>query len=112
MAVTWGVFPDREVQQPTIVDYAAFRAWKSEAFALWLQQWASIYEEGSEARELLHEIHDGYFLVSVVDNDFASPDADIFRVFEHALRLRKAKGDRDPENVARGLGLFAVAADE
>jgi hypothetical protein len=75
MAVTWGVFPDREVQQPTIVDYSAFRAWKSEAFALWLQQWGSIYEAGSEAGELLREVHDSYFLVSVVDNDFVGRHA-------------------------------------
>jgi hypothetical protein len=37
-----------------------------------------------------------------------SPDADgrIFRIFESALRLRRDKGDREPEHVARGLGLF------
>merc|ERR1719487_2902738 len=34
-AVTWGVFPGREIQQPTVVDAASFRAWKDEAFALW-----------------------------------------------------------------------------
>ena len=42
-AVTWGVFPGREVLQPTVVDPEAFMVWKDEAFSLWLEQWASIY---------------------------------------------------------------------
>ena len=43
-AVTWGVFPDKEIVQPTIVDASSFRVWKDEAFELWVKQWASIYE--------------------------------------------------------------------
>ena len=35
-AVTWGVFPGREVLQPTVVDPISFRVWKDEAFRLWL----------------------------------------------------------------------------
>ncbi len=35
-AVTWGVFPGREVIQPTVVDPVSFRSWKDEAFALWV----------------------------------------------------------------------------
>jgi methylenetetrahydrofolate reductase (NADPH) len=100
-ALTWGVFPDREVQQPTIVEHTAFVAWKAEAFALWRAQWGSIYEEGSEAADLLARIHDEYFLVNVVDNDFVG--GDVFSVFEDALRIRKEKGDRLPTRVAEGL---------
>lgn len=37
-AVTWGVFPGREVIQPTVVDPSSFRAWKEEAFELWRSQ--------------------------------------------------------------------------
>jgi methylenetetrahydrofolate reductase (NADPH) len=36
-AVTWGVFPRREIIQPTIVDPVSFRVWKDEAFQLWLR---------------------------------------------------------------------------
>lgn len=35
-AVTWGVFPGREIVQPTVVDPASFRTWKEEAFELWM----------------------------------------------------------------------------
>eukprot|EP00274_Cyanoptyche_gloeocystis_P002473 CAMPEP_0196654086 /NCGR_PEP_ID=MMETSP1086-20130531/3764_1 /TAXON_ID=77921 /ORGANISM="Cyanoptyche gloeocystis , Strain SAG4.97" /LENGTH=53 /DNA_ID=CAMNT_0041985637 /DNA_START=9 /DNA_END=167 /DNA_ORIENTATION=+ len=31
-AVTWGVFPAKEVLQPTVVDARSFLAWKDEAF--------------------------------------------------------------------------------
>lgn len=43
---------------------------QDEAFALWLQVWAPAYEEDSAAADVLHRIHDTYFLVNVVDNDF------------------------------------------
>jgi hypothetical protein len=69
-AVTWGVFPGREIVQPTVVDAVSFGIWKDEAFELWLTQWASAYEEGSPSRGLIQEIHDSYFLVNIVDNDY------------------------------------------
>ncbi len=31
-AVTWGVFPAREVVQPTVVDPQSFLVWKARAF--------------------------------------------------------------------------------
>ena len=54
-AVTWGVFPGREVLQPTVVDPEAFMVWKDEAFNLWLEQWASIYDDESLSYELMHD---------------------------------------------------------
>ena len=78
-AVTWGVFPGKEVLQPTVVDPEAFMVWKDEAFSLWLEQWASIYDDESVSYDLLHSIHDGYFLVNIVDNNFQG--GDIFQIF-------------------------------
>ncbi|PHU28199.1 Methylenetetrahydrofolate reductase 1 [Capsicum chinense] len=34
-AVTWGVFPAKEIVQPTIFDPASFMVWKDEAFEIW-----------------------------------------------------------------------------
>ena len=82
-AVTWGVFPGREVIQPTVVDPESFLVWKDEAFSLWLAGWASIYDEGSESYELVHDIHDQYYLVNIVDSDFVQ--GDIFKVFEAVI---------------------------
>lgn len=105
-AITWGVFPDREIQQPTIVDYEAFTAWKSEAFALWSLQWQAIYDEESEAADLISRIHDEYFLVNIIDNDFVT--GDIFRVFDDALRLKKEKGERLPETIAKSIKIIEI----
>ncbi|KAF1330216.1 Methylenetetrahydrofolate reductase, partial [Globisporangium splendens] len=80
IAVTWGVFPNKEILQPTIVDSNSFMAWKDEAFALWLSLWASLYDDESAASEVIHEIHDTYFLVSIVDNDFIG--GDIWSIFD------------------------------
>jgi len=74
MAVTWGVFPNKEIIQPTIVDTRSFLIWKDEAFSLWMNDWASIYEAKSESYELIKEIYDTYYLVNVVDNDFVDGD--------------------------------------
>ncbi|CAI5980144.1 unnamed protein product [Closterium sp. NIES-65] len=75
-AVTWGVFPGREVVQPTVADFMSFLAWKEEAFGAWVDDWAGLYKEEDEgtplAKKLLQEIHDTYYLVSVVDNDYVS----------------------------------------
>lgn len=149
-AVTWGVFPGREIVQPTVVDAAAFGIWKvgeigsdrlsvsdlkqpnptrthhtccpttatipprqDEAFELWLTQWATAYEEGSAARKVIQDIHDTFFLVNIVDNDFtgqqsaAAPDSetpaaaqeagafgsDIFAVFRKVI-LRDMSADQ------------------
>ena len=73
-AVTWGVFPGQEILQPTIVDARSFLIWKDEAFGLWINDWASIYNEKSDSCNLLHQIHDSYFLVNIVDNDFINGD--------------------------------------
>ncbi len=48
IAVTWGVFPGREIIQPTVVDPESFLVWKDEAFALWREQWGKLYPEGSK----------------------------------------------------------------
>jgi len=70
VAVTWGVFPGREVLQPTVVDPVSFKVWKDEAFALWREQWGNLYPEGSPSRELLTRISESYYLINLVDNDY------------------------------------------
>lgn len=82
-AVTWGVFPNKEIIQPTVVDQASFATWKDEAFALWTSQWRQVYEPGSPSYILVGEIYETYFLVNLVDNDFVK--GDIFAVFDKLI---------------------------
>jgi len=70
MAVTWGVFPGKEIMQPTIVDTRSFLIWKDEAFGLWMNDWASIYKQESASFKILREIYETYYLVNIVDNDY------------------------------------------
>jgi len=70
IAVTWGVFPGKEVMQPTVVDPISFNFWKDEAFSLWVEQWQSLYEEDSQSWNVIQEVHDNFYLVTLVDNDF------------------------------------------
>jgi methylenetetrahydrofolate reductase (NADPH) len=53
-----------------VLDSESFLAWKDEAFAIMVNEWAGIYEQDSRSRQVLQEIHDDYYLVNVVDNDF------------------------------------------
>ena len=78
-AVTWGVFPGREILQPTVVDSESFMIWKDEAFELWLNEWRSLYPQKSPSWNLLSSIHDEYFLVNVVENNFVN--GDVYRIF-------------------------------
>jgi len=70
IAVTWGVFPGREIMQPTIVDPIAFNQWRTEAFGLWTEQWGKLYEPDSCSRKIIDSITESYYLVNLVDNDF------------------------------------------
>ncbi|EFJ29329.1 hypothetical protein SELMODRAFT_146279 [Selaginella moellendorffii] len=74
-AVTWGVFPAKEVIQPTVVDPISFMSWKDEAFQGWEDEWASLYKAKDDpAKKILLEIKESYYLVSLVDNDYIGGD--------------------------------------
>lgn len=68
-AVTWGVFPSKEVIQPTIIDFQSFKVWNEEAFLLWVE-WARCYNKGTASYELLNDIYNTHYLVSIIHNDF------------------------------------------
>ena len=52
---------------------------QDEAFQLWLTEWATLYEESSQSKEVIQGIVNSYYLVSVVENNFI--DGDIFQTF-------------------------------
>lgn len=79
-AVTWGVFPAKEIIQPTVVDPLSFIVWKDEAFEIWSRGWAKLYSEEDSSTKLLEEVQSSYFLVSLVDNDYIN--GDLFAVFK------------------------------
>ncbi|CAG8764597.1 16346_t:CDS:2, partial [Racocetra fulgida] len=72
-AVTWGVFPGKEIIQPTIVE-------ADEAFELW-NEWAKIYDPDSVSAKLITQIADNWYLINIVHNDFHDGSG-IFRIFE------------------------------
>ncbi|KAH6834899.1 methylenetetrahydrofolate reductase 2 [Perilla frutescens var. hirtella] len=80
-AVTWGVFPAKEIVQPTVVDPASFLVWKDEAFEIWSRSWANLYPEADPSRKLIEEVKNNYYLVSLVDNDYVH--GDLFAVFKN-----------------------------
>jgi len=54
------------------VDPKTFHIWKDEAFSHWMDKWAIIYEKDSKTYEYLKSVHDSYYLVNVVENDFVN----------------------------------------
>ncbi|KAJ1730774.1 methylenetetrahydrofolate reductase (NAD(P)H) met13 [Coemansia sp. RSA 1939] len=80
-AVTWGVFPGKEILQPTIVERVSFLAWKDEAFDFW-NAWSNVYEPASASAELLTAISDEWYLVNIVENNFQKSSASIFELFD------------------------------
>ena len=55
---------------------------QDEAFSLWETEWASLYDAGSTGHQIIQNIMDCWYLVSVVENDYIN--GDVFRVFNAA----------------------------
>lgn len=79
-AATWGVFPGKEIVQPTIVERISFLAWKDEFYRLG-RDWAACYDAGSASRKLVAGLMDGWYLVNIVNNDFRDQKG-IMRLFD------------------------------
>ena len=90
-ALTWGVFPNREILQPTIFDPDTFLVWAEEAFSLWSTMWLNLYDFESDSYELIEKIRDTYYLVAIIDNDFTSggKDGSKFRLLDLLLEVGK-----------------------
>ncbi|AAS50537.2 AAR170Wp [Eremothecium gossypii ATCC 10895] len=78
-AVTWGIFPGREVLQPTIVEKASFLAWKDEFYRI-LDDWRLSFDENgaADSAALLAHLTSDYALVNIVDNDFVATADNIY----------------------------------
>ena len=73
-AVTWGVFPSKEIITPTIIEEVSFRAWSEEAFDIWAE-WARVYGKGSASERFLEGVKDDYWLVNIIHHDFVDGEA-------------------------------------
>ena len=63
-AVTWGVFPGKEIVQPTIVEAVSFLAWKDEFYRLGMD-WAHCYDAASPSRHLITYMMENWHLVNI-----------------------------------------------
>ena len=88
-AVTWGVFPGKEIVQPTIVETVSFLAWRDEFYHLG-SEWSKCYPEDSVSRKLITEITESWYLVNIVHNDFRQPRG-IFPLFDGLSGLKAVK---------------------
>ncbi|KAI1498527.1 methylenetetrahydrofolate reductase-domain-containing protein [Biscogniauxia marginata] len=73
-AVTWGVFPGKEIITPTIIEEVSFRAWSEEAFGIFAE-WAKVYGKGSESETLLETLRADAWLVNIIHHDYVDKDA-------------------------------------
>ncbi|KAG5931134.1 hypothetical protein E4U53_001935 [Claviceps sorghi] len=73
-AVTWGVFPGKEIVTPTIIEEVSFKAWSEEAFGIW-GEWAKVYGRASDSEKLLSGIRSDYWLVNIIHHDFIDGEA-------------------------------------
>mmetsp|Transcript_6984 Transcript_6984/g.7628 ORF Transcript_6984/g.7628 Transcript_6984/m.7628 type:complete len:602 (+) Transcript_6984:78-1883(+) len=95
-ALTWGVFPNKEILQPTVFDPDSFVVWSKEVFQLWTECWASLYEDYSKSSELLYNIHDTFFLVAIIDNNFIN--CKLFDIFDEIRQNYNTQHSKDSLN--------------
>lgn len=111
IAVTWGVFPGKEIIQPTVVDPIAFTVWKDEAFGLWEKSWGALYPEGSPSREIIQNIHDNYSLVNLVDHEYPKESC-LWEIVERMLELSEKDSDIQERNgVAMDTSEYEASAE-
>ncbi|GMG18912.1 unnamed protein product [Ambrosiozyma monospora] len=72
--VTWGVFPDREIVQTTIIEEESFKAWSDEAFKIW-NEWKLLYMKQDDSSKLIKDVLDSYVLITVVHHDYPDEQA-------------------------------------
>ena len=65
-ALTWGVFPNKEILQPTIFDPSTFLVWSQEAFELWTDAWAALYDDETDSSALLYEVIIVFFCIDII----------------------------------------------
>ncbi|KAI1352512.1 methylenetetrahydrofolate reductase 2 [Xylaria sp. FL0043] len=73
-AVTWGVFPGKEILTPTIIEEVSFRAWAEEAFGIF-SEWAQVYGKEHESEKLLEAARADSWLVNIIHHDYMDKDA-------------------------------------
>lgn len=71
--VTWGVFRNSQVIQTTIIEEESFKAWRDEAFCIWLE-WAKLFLRNTQSNSFLRQVYNDYCLVSIVHHDFSETD--------------------------------------
>ena len=104
-ALTWGVFPNKEILQPTVFNPETFTVWSKEAFQLWIEAWAVLYDDETDSCALIHDVHDTYFLVAIYDNEFI--DNDFYAIFLHVFKLIEEQKKRgvESDDDEDGLGI-------
>jgi len=104
-ALTWGVFPSKEILQPTVFDSETFLVWSQEAFQLWTDAWASLYDDETESSALLYDIHDTYYLVAIIDNEYIDSTLYQFMLDLSVLaNKRSAEGGKSDETDSGAIG--------
>ncbi|CAO1625252.1 unnamed protein product [Sympodiomycopsis kandeliae] len=73
-AVTWGVFPGKEIIQPTIIEEESFKAWCEESFEIW-KEWECLFPQRSATKELFRRVGQEKWLVTVIHHDYKDLDA-------------------------------------
>ncbi|XP_066915581.1 methylenetetrahydrofolate reductase (NADPH)-like [Clytia hemisphaerica] len=111
IAVTWGVFPGKEIKQPTVVDPISFNFWKDEAFGLWKIQWQSLYEEGSASANVIESICNDFVLVNLVDNDFIKGNC-LFDIIEKTIEISPTLSPTVEEELANEKASFQFESSD
>ncbi|KAI6251208.1 Methylenetetrahydrofolate reductase [Erysiphe necator] len=85
-AVTWGVFPGKEIITPTIIEEVSFRTWAEEAFGIWAE-WAKVYINGGpyltdasreaarRSHRLIESVREEIWLVNIIHHGFNEKDS-------------------------------------
>jgi methylenetetrahydrofolate reductase (NADPH) len=73
---------------------------QDEAFALWKQQWGRLYPDESKSRQVIDLIHNSYYLVNLVDNNYVGGNR-LWEILDKVISISvvEAAGDATTNGV-------------
>lgn len=99
--LTWGVFPNKGILQPTVFHPDTFLVWSKEAFQLWLTAWAALYDDETDSCALMYDIHDTFYLVAIIDNDYF--DSELYNLFKEVIEKKEDSANESDGSLDSGI---------
>jgi methylenetetrahydrofolate reductase (NADPH) len=69
VTISWSVLNEHNILKINTISYDKFLKWKDNSYKI-LRDWMELYDIKSTSYEVLNNMHENYYLVYIIDNDY------------------------------------------